>query len=183
MTTPRSMLKNPDIAPMLARKFHKKNIQLGIEYEVLEQEAYKALWMSETDGFYDPYQSALRTFSNTCINRHLLTYVLDCAHKHPVGITISMEMPLSSGEGPTTVGEIFYDASPDPEHQAIFSEMLRQLPEDARTVAALIFGDASAYGGITPRAAKKLIASALGWTDGRLRAAYKAIEIALAEPV
>lgn len=155
-------LRNPEIAAIVAAKFHRRNTHIQIED--LEQEALRALWRAESCGRYDPHLSSLATFSTTVATRSLLTYVGRQGRVGPITEELSDDLA---------------DDRPDPEHAAIFGEMIRQLPEDARTVVRLVLGDSASFGGVSSGEARRVIGEALGWPARRLADAFSVIEAAL----
>lgn len=157
-------LKNPEIAAMVAWKFQRKNVHM--EYDDLHQEALQAVWLSETDGHYDPYKSCRATFSTTCTTRALLTYVQNRNRKHPTNADPDIELE-----------EILDSATPSPENILIFYDLMRSLPDDAKTVVRLALSDASAIRGLGSRVVQTVvrIARSLSWEPPRLIAAYDAI--------
>lgn len=176
----RKTIRNPDVAMAVAGDFYRRNSG-AIEREVLEQEAMTAVWRAESrtgPGAYDPHLSSLRTFSTVCARRDLLT--LAERHARTAISTVPLYAHADGRESTNLMlAETIADDAPDPEQAAIFGEMLRQLPEDARTVVRLILEDAEAFVGASPRRARGLVAEALGWTSGRLRGAFVSIEAAL----
>lgn len=171
-------LRNPEIAAMVAHDFHRRNP--AIEYETLEQEALEAVWRSETGGRYDPRVASLRTFSTTCARRQLLTIAQREGRRAIPTVSLDMRRGGEKMDG-LSIAETLADESPDPEHVAMFRELLRQLPEDARTVVRLALEEAGSLGGLAPRRARAVIAEALGWGADRLREAFSSIESALAD--
>lgn len=162
----RRTLKHAEIAAMAAHKFHKRNPD--IEYEVLHQEALAAVWRAQDGDRYDPCKAGFATFATTCATRQLLTLVQ--THRRrclPMESLDAVEAGMLESRG-----WIVDDRQPSPEHSAIFAELIRQLPDDARTVAQLVLGDASTFGGLASRRAKRLIADALGWPADRLLSAF-----------
>lgn len=169
----RQMLKHAEIAAMVAYKFHKRNPD--IEFEVLEQEALEAVWRAQDGDRYDPCKAGFATFATTCATRQLLTLAQTHRRRYlPTDSLDAVETGMLDARG-----WLIDDRQPSPEHSAIFAELIRQLPDDAKTVVQLILGDASAFGGLASRRAKKLIADALGWPAERLLSAFSDIAYGL----
>ena len=165
----RRTLKHAEIAAMVAHKFHRRNPD--IEYEVLEQEALQAVWRAQDGDRYDPSKAGFATFATVCATRQLLT--LAQSHRRRCLPTESLDA-VEAGM-PDARGWLADERQPDPEHLAMFAELIRQLPDDARTVVQLVLGDAGTFGGLASRRAKRLIADALGWPAERLVSAFSDI--------
>ena len=164
----RRTLKHAEIAAMVAGKFHRRNPD--IEFEVLHQEALEAVWRAQDGDHYDPTKAGFATFATTCATRQLLT--LAQTHRRrclPIESLDAIEAGVLDARG------WLDDPQPGPEHSAIFSELIRQLPDDARTVVQLVLGDAGMFGGLVSRRAKRLIGDALGWPAERLLSAFSDI--------
>jgi len=155
-------LRHPEVAAIVAARFYRANRHMGAEYEDLEQIAAQAVWRAE--GRYDPHASSLATFSTVCATRDLLSHV-----------DRRVRRQLVTEE----LGEHEVDPGPSPEYAAIFGEMVRQLPEDARTVVRLVMEDASVFGGLASETARRMIGRALGWPAERLQDAFASIEASL----
>lgn len=162
----RRTLKHAEIAAMVAHKFHRRNPD--IEFEVLHQEALEAVWRAQDGDRYDPRKAGFATFATTCATRQLLT--LAQTHRRRCLPTESLDA-VEAGMLDVR-GWLADDRQPGPEHSAIFAELIRQLPDDAKIVVQLVLDDASAFGGLASRRAKRLIADALGWPAERLLSAF-----------
>lgn len=130
----------------------------GMEQEDLLQEARLAVIRAEPH--YNPHKAAWSTFSTTCVTRQLCGVVSAERRKHPQHEELGDWLPSQE---------------PGPEDRAIFMELLRQLPEDARTIVDMIFSDASIMAGMTPARARRTIKAVLMWPADRVDVACAAI--------
>lgn len=138
----------------------------GIDRDDLLQEASLAYWRARSGGAYDPHFAAFNTFATHCVYRHLCS-VARTGRRYP------QHEELQPNDNRLSTND------PSPEDRLIFAEMLRDLPEDARTVVSLILGDAQAMASLTRAAAKRALKKALPWPPHRLEAAFSSITEAL----
>lgn len=132
----------------------------GIEEEDLTQEARLAAYLAASDGRYDPCKASLATYASTRVYRHLCQVNRKEARHPRVTCELDEDMPLDA---------------PSPEDVTLFWELIRQLPEDARTVVDLVLGNAPAVANLSPMDSKQIVAETLGWPRARLREAYGAV--------
>lgn len=126
----------------------------GMERDDLAQEARIAAWRAEEH--YDPELAAWSTYATHCVTRRLCSVADRHRRWHPQH---------------EELGEHLASAEPSPEDRLIFLDLLRSLPEDARTVADLALSDAHGLLGLTPRAVRSAIRTALSWPADRADAA------------
>ena len=149
------------VAQHYARTFHGST---GIELDDLLQEARMAAWTATSNDRYDARRASLRTYASNVVYRRMCTLTGQHGRRQP----------------PTEeLDEGFASATPSPEDEVGFRELLRELPEDARIVVSMILSDAGAVANLAPGCAKRVIADALGWPKGRLQSAFSRIEMML----
>lgn len=163
-----SEFKHDDVAQYHARRFAAGG---GIEYDDLLQEARLAMWRAGSR--YDPGLASARTYGSTCARRHLCTVV--ARHGRRALPTVS----LFDREGDDDLIDRLAADGPAPDAHAVLMDVIRQMPEDARTVVGLVLGDAAAVAGVARAEARAVIGEALGWPADRLARAYAAIGAAL----
>jgi DNA-directed RNA polymerase specialized sigma24 family protein len=146
------------IAEKYARSFSQSN---NIEYDDLLQEAELACWNAEYDGSYDPRKAALTSYQTTCVFRHLCSVTDSIKRKRLPGYQVEMS-------------DLLPDKSPNPEDTAVFYELVRQLPDDARVVTDLVFSN-DFLAGLDPTKSKNIIREVLGWSNDRINSAFNAI--------
>ena len=142
-------------------------VTTGIEFEDLLQEARIAYHVAE--GRYDPRKSAFVTFATHCVYRSLCSVADREKQKAP--------------EHEELHEWTAFDGAPSPEDQAIFREMLHQLPEDARTMVDLVLSDAREFLGVSPAGARRALRNALGWPAARVDDAFATVSRALRGPM
>lgn len=152
------------VAQYHAITFHKST---GVEYDELLQEARCAAWLAASGGVYDPHKAALKTYASHYVFNKLFTLVGKHQRKHPNTVEID---------------EYVVADEPTPEDVVYFHELLRQLPEDARTVVSMVLEDAGSVANLAPTKARQIIANGLNWPKDRLREAFAAITQILSIP-
>jgi DNA-directed RNA polymerase specialized sigma24 family protein len=150
-------MKNIDIAKIHAHKF---SVNTTMDPDDLLQEALMAVWYAESGGSYDPEKASLRTYSSTCAFRHLCTVVEQHKRRYPAMDELDEAMPSDE---------------PTPEDAALFLELIRELPSDARIVVETVLSDAIALSGLSPTRAKRTIAAKLSWSRERIREAMDTV--------
>lgn len=135
--------------------------------EDLEQEARVAVVRAVNA--YDPALASLRTHASRCVYRHMVDLQRRQDRRRGVLVDAGDEFDPDEWESD--------DAGP--EDAAVFREMLRELPGDARAVCDLVFGDASLVAGLSRVEARRALREALGWPGERVRRAFAAISAAL----
>jgi len=151
-----------------AKLAHKASRSTGLELDDLLQEARLAYWKAKHHGSYDPHKSAWSTYSYISVSRHLWGVTDSHRRKYPDCEELSDEVPCGD---------------PSPEDRAIFMEMLRQLPDDARTVVDLVFSGAPELSSATPARIRQVLRSALGWPADRVNEAVRHVTAILREPM
>ena len=142
----------------------------GMDFDDLLQEARIAYLRADgVAGGNDPHKSAFITFATWAVYRSLCSAADYDRRKAP---------PHE---------ELFewtaFDGAPSPEDAAIFRELLRQLPEDARTMVDLVLSDAGEFLGLSPSGARRALRGALGWPAERVNAAFAVVSRMLRGPV
>ena len=150
-------MKNVDVAQYHARKF---SVNSAMDHDDLLQEALLAVWLAEVGGTYDPEKASLRTYSSTCCFRGLCTVVERHKRKNPTTDELDETLP---GHGPS------------PEDRALFMELIRELPNDARLVVEAVLSDAAALSGLSPTRARRAVVEKLSWPRERIRDALDAV--------
>lgn len=126
----------------------------GMERDDLAQEARLAAWRAEEH--YDPELAAWSTYATRCVTRRLCSVVDRHRRWHPQHSELIDDVA---------------SLEPSEEDRAVFLDLVRQLPEDARTVVSLVTSDATDLMGLTPRAVRAAIRRALSWPSDRIDAA------------
>lgn len=150
-------MKNIDVAKIHARKF---SVNSAMEQDDLLQEALLAVWQAETGGTYDPEKASLRTYSSTCAFRHLCTVTERHKRRHPTMDELDEAQPSDD---------------PTPEDAALFMELIRELPGDARIVVETILSDVSEFSGLSPTRARRAVINKLAWPTKRVKEALDAV--------
>lgn len=142
----------------------------GLDREDLLQEARIAYWWADACGGYDPHKAAFSTFATHCVYRRLC----DLA-------SASKRAPVIEGSRDDEREADFADPAPSPEDAAVFADLLRSLPDDARMVVSMVLGDAQALAGMTRRGARAAVRTALpsDWTPRQADRAFRAVSRAL----
>ena len=131
----------------------------GLEREDLAQEARLAAWRAEQR--YDPELAAWSTFSHSAVTRQLCTVLNRHRRYHSGHVELADEQASQEASQ---------------EDRLVFLDMLRQLPEDARTVAELALSSGDELLGLAPNSwsagsLRDAIRTALGWPASRVNAA------------
>ena len=150
-------MKNLDVAKYHAHRFA---VNSTMELDDLLQEAFLAVWFAETGGSYDPEKASLRTYASTCTFRHMCTVVERHKRKNPTTDELDETQPIDA---------------PSPEDRALFLEMIRELPSDARIVVETVLSDAVALSGLSPTRARRAVIAKLAWPTRRIREAMDAV--------
>ena len=150
-------MKNQDVARYHAHRF---SVNSTMEMDDLLQEALLAVWLAEVGGTYNPEKASLRTYSSTCCFRGLCTVVERHKRKNPTTDELDETLP---GHGPS------------PEDRALFMELIRELPNDARVVAEAVLSDAAALSGLSPTRARRAVVEKLSWPRERIRDALDTV--------
>jgi RNA polymerase sigma factor (sigma-70 family) len=133
------------IPAMLASSFARTT---GIDRDDLMQEALIAYWWADACGNYDPHYAAFSTYATHCVTRRLCD-VVRATNRQPR----YDEMPAD---------DTLADPAPSALDRIEFADVLRGLPEDARTVVRMVLDDAQALAGMTRTAARRALRERLG---------------------
>ena len=101
----------------------------GLEYDDLAQEARIAYWKAENDPRYDPRKAGLATFCSLCAYRAM------CNHT-------ARQQAFASHHEVGPVDPALPDDRVPPDDAVYFRELLGALPEDAKMIVGMMFGEA-----------------------------------------
>lgn len=162
---------NPEtVERMVSYHAHRFADTTGIDVEDLMQEgriaANRAIERRNTS--YDPSKASMKTYANRAIHNRMC----DLAKRASKRVST---VPLKSNDD----GEVLEpaDDGPTPERVSIFVDLVRQLPEDARTVVALVLEEASPVDRIGDVA--RVVSERFGWSADRAQLAIASIGNAL----
>jgi hypothetical protein len=159
----------------------------GMDLDDLLQEArvgYLRAVRADEAGQYDPRIASFDTYATNAVFRHMCKVHGRC--RRGEGELLGEDLARSwSEEGDATFEETIADEStPAPDRYLILSELVRELPDDARAVVDLVLGDLPAevidpvLAGVkgASRRLREYVRAALGLRRGdRAEAAFDAI--------
>lgn len=136
----------------------------GMDLDDLLQEARIARWNAEQGVLgnveYDPRKSSFNTFATYCVYRHLCGITDRHKRVHPITHELDEGMPDRS--------------MPAPDRNLLLTELIRDLPEDARVMVDLVLNDVAAMD-LTAHKARAYFRKRLGLSQGRVNVAFSAV--------
>lgn len=160
-------MKALDVEDVVRYHSHRFAASTGIDQEDLAQEARLAA--HRAIGRYDPHLSSVRTYVSRCVYNHLCS------------ISRSQKRRIQTVQFPESPeGDVAFepaDPGPSPEDSSIFCDLIRQLPEDARTVVQLVLSDVSSIVDVDD--VRDAVVSRLGWAPSRISLAVAFVADAL----
>lgn len=137
----------------------------GLEFDDLYQQARLAYWQASKDPRYDPRKASIGTFCSLCTYNQLCSY----AAKQKAWAERLPTEPLD---------ETMPEQRPSQEDTVYFRELMRALPDDAKTIIKMMFAESDDTG---PSKMRERIREKLHrvWTKVRLEQAFHDIKIML----
>ena len=133
----------------------------GLEYDDLAQEAKIAYWKAENDPRYDPHKAGVATFCSMCTHRTLCNYT-------------ARQQTYATHHQIEPIDPAIPDDRVPPDDAVYFRELLGALPDDAKTIVGLMFGEAArvSTGNMREFVRKRLYRV---WPRWRIDQAFRAI--------